>query len=172
MSNFQGHTLSYKLPDGTWVSLPILIQDMYDTYVKACADAGVEAVDKTKYLISLVKVVELADTVGQGNVVTIELGGTGATSAEEARTNLEVYSKEETEATINRILGSSTDTEGEEGSLVARVLKLEEDLKQTKQALEYLEETVEHINAPEAVNIYYGPYKPDDNILGRIYFQY
>ena len=172
MSNFQGHTLSYKLPDGTWVSLPILIQDMYDTYVKACADAGVAAVDKTTYLISLVKVVELADTVGQGNVVTIELGGTGATSVEDARINLDVYSKEETEATINRILGSSTDTEGEEGSLVARVLRLEEDLKQTRQALEYLEEIVSHINTPDAVGIYSGNVEPGSTTQGQIYFQY
>jgi hypothetical protein len=172
MPNFQGHTLSYKLPDGTWVSLPILIQDMYDTYVKACADEGVEAVDKTTYLISLVKVVELADTVAQGNVVTIELGGTGANTVEDARANLEVYSKEETEVTINRILGSSTDTEGEEGSIVARVLKLEQDLEQTKQALSYLEETVERIKSPDVVGIYSGNTEPGPDTLGQIYFQY
>lgn len=41
------------------------------------------------------EVLALIQTGGSGSIVSIEGGGTGATTAEEARTNLNVYSKEE-----------------------------------------------------------------------------
>jgi hypothetical protein len=169
-----GYSLNYKTQNGNWVPIPVVYQDMYSTYIAYCTEYGIPTVPKNVYFNALANVVELANVVaGEAGFVPIERGGTGATTVEDARNNLGVYSKQEVEDAVKNIIGSSDGTDdGEEGSLVARVKTLENAIIALKERLDYMDESIERIKTPDIVGIYSGNVAPDENTLGQIYLQY
>ena len=62
MSNLKGHILKFKDEQGQWVDIPILVVDVYDTYVAYCKENNVTPVSATTYYGTLGK---LDDYVSQ-----------------------------------------------------------------------------------------------------------
>lgn len=161
MSEIQGHVFSYKLPDGTWVNIPVLVQDMYDTYVQSCVNAGVDYVSKEIYLQKLVDVVRLAELTGTEGVVPIENGGTGATDAESARVNLEVYSEYETDREIDMAIQP----------LIARLNVLEQETAELFDICQTLTQTISGINLKD-LGIEVGTDVNNASATAKIYFEH
>lgn len=53
MSNMNGHLIKYKDDQGNWVSIPVAIIDVYDTYVARCIEKGITPVSQEDYYITL-----------------------------------------------------------------------------------------------------------------------
>lgn len=47
------HTLKYKLPDGTWVAIPIFTMGIYDAYKEYCILNNIRPVDQNTYYRTL-----------------------------------------------------------------------------------------------------------------------
>lgn len=89
----QGHLLKYKKADGTWVSIPVLYQSMYQAYVDYCNANGIEDVAKEDtYYATVGTLKTLVDQLkgstgslthlinilqASGGVVPVTMGGTG-----------------------------------------------------------------------------------------------
>jgi hypothetical protein len=167
-----GYTLSYKGEDGVWYDIPLLYQAMYDAYRTYCTLNNLPYVSKDVYFYDLVRIVELADTISEAGIVAIEGGGTGATTIEEARANLNVYSKEEVQTQINNAVFGGDVPEGDatEDSMYARLGKAEQEIASLKQQL------ADIFVKPEAtlnkLGISWGNFEPDANTPGFVYFRY
>lgn len=167
-----GYTLSHKDDDGTWHDIPLLYQTMYDAYRTYCTLNNLEYVSKDVYYNDLVRIVELADTISEAGIVAITGGGTGATTIEEARANLNVYSKEEVQTQINNAVFGGDVPEGDatEDSMYARLGKAEQEIASLKQQL------ADIFDKPEAtlnkLGISWNNSEPNANTPGFIYFRY
>lgn len=92
-NSIKGHLLKYKLKDGTWVTLPLSVINVYDIYTTYCAENNITPVDKTTYFQTLgnlenlvselagsTDAIEQLTTALAGGVLPVTKGGTGCSS--------------------------------------------------------------------------------------------
>lgn len=86
----KGHLIKYKLPDGTWVGIPVAIVDVYDTYLSYCQTNNISPVNKQVYFQTLGNLQTLVDDLSNSTgaieelnqalsegVLPVSKGGTG-----------------------------------------------------------------------------------------------
>lgn len=166
---YTGYTLRFKDAEGNWHDIPVLYQTMYDTYKTYCEARNIQPITQDEYCLALVDIVKLANTISESGIVTIDKGGTGAFNAEDARTNLDVYSKDETEELVKKaIYGDSTqEEEAGEDSLIARVKNLETQLAALSTALN---KRIDGISL-QSLGLTAGSGDPGANTPGSVYFK-
>lgn len=167
--DYNGHTLRYKDSEGNWHDIPVLYQTMYEAYRSYCIANNIAYVSQAVYCQALVDIVKLADTVSEQGIVSVENGGTGASNVKAARTNLGVYSKDETEELVKKaIYGDSTqEEEAGEDSLIARVKNLETQLTALSTALN---KRIDGISL-QSLGLTAGSGDPGANTPGSVYFK-
>ena len=164
MAEQNAHIINYKDKDGNWHAIPILVQDMYATYLSYCNAHGIDAVPKEPYLGALYSIYELAQAfanVSSEAVLTVAHGGTGAATIEGARAALHVY--------------STTEVDAANANIQNNIVAIEERLGRIEEALNTLrEEFSEQINTltPEKLGIVTGDFAPSETTEGSIYFEY
>ena len=62
-----GHLLKYKDEQGNWISLPVAIIDVYDTYVAHCVEKGITPVSQEDYYITLGNLSTLVQQLAGGS---------------------------------------------------------------------------------------------------------
>jgi hypothetical protein len=95
-----GHLLKYKDSNGNWVSIPVLIQDMYNAYVTYCENKGISNIaTEEEYYRSVGDLSTLVKQFGENSealsslshalekgVLPMTMGGTGAAVSEKYKT--------------------------------------------------------------------------------------
>lgn len=150
------YSISFKDANGNWVPIPGFYQTAYRAYVEHCNKEAIDpiSVDAFYGVFNMLSNTEFLDSlieaIGKtGGTLPIEMGGTGATTAEAARNQLAVYSKDQVDQLIN--------------GLSARVTKLTEKITT-------LEASLDAISLP-GLGIHIGEDEPDETVIGSIYFR-
>lgn len=61
LNNTKAHIIKYKLEDGTWVTIPIVVNDIYTAYKTYCQNNNIEPVDQTTYFQTIGSLKELVE---------------------------------------------------------------------------------------------------------------
>lgn len=61
LNNAKAHIIKYKLEDGTWVTIPVVVSDMYTAYKAYCLNNNIEPVDQTTYFQTIGNLKELVE---------------------------------------------------------------------------------------------------------------
>lgn len=149
-----GHSINYKDDNGNWHPMSVLDQTLYDTYKAYCISNGIDYVTQEEYCQSLYDIVRLAKTMADAGVVTITSGGTGATTAVDARKNLGVLSEAEVNALIQTALQNAN-----------------KEIANLKSKLAELEQKLNNLTLAD-LGLIVGTEAPDNTTPGTVYFRY
>jgi hypothetical protein len=155
------HTLCIKNENGEWVEIPVFYQTVYNCYKDYCVEhnMSVLTVDAFYNVFSMLAdsgfINTLLEQFQNQDVIPISLGGTGASTAEGARTNLGVASATDLQNAINTI----------------NVLNYNHNIMQTDiNAMQATLGSLSNINL-NRLGVTWGEQAPGEDTPGTLYFK-
>lgn len=67
LNTTKAHVIKYKLEDGTWVTIPVAVNDIYTAYKTYCQNNNIEPVDQTTYFQTIGSLKELVDQLSDNS---------------------------------------------------------------------------------------------------------
>lgn len=150
------YSLKIKTDEG-WKSLPGFYQTAYSAYKNYCETAGIEpvTVDAFYGVFNILADADFLSTlitaVSGSGVLPIDIGGTGGTTSEDARMNLDVYSTTEVDTMFD-----------EDNCRIAELERLTDRLVDDTQSI---------LKKLAALGLTIGTATPNSDTPGTIYFR-
>jgi len=174
------HVIKFRDKSGQWHTIPVVYQTIYNAYVEYCQSQKdpIDPIDMHEFynVFTILTRSELIKNIinnSYNDVLPIEAGGTGASSAEAARTKLEVYSKQDID---NKLGNSGEDSIGTQlQALQAFLNEVDTDLSRLTEDLNEVQDKVNSLPNNidlAAVGISVGTDEPNSNTKGMLYFRY
>lgn len=67
LNNTKAHIIKYKTEDGTWVTIPIVVNDIYTAYKTYCQNNNIEPVDQNTYFQTIGSLKELVEQLADNS---------------------------------------------------------------------------------------------------------
>jgi hypothetical protein len=163
-----GHVISIKDAHGNWVEVPAFYESAYQAYTDYCVQAGKTPVSIDSFYSAFNLLADsdflntLAESFAQGGVLGINVGGTNATNAEDARANLNVYGTDE--------VYTRSETDANISAQLANALNNYMDSAETNEAIADAINELPQVSL-ESLGVSWGSAAPNADTPGTIYFQ-